>query len=38
MTDTLPTTMTVIEIREPGGPEVMVPATRPLPEPGPARS
>jgi putative PIG3 family NAD(P)H quinone oxidoreductase len=27
--------MTVIEIREPGGPEVLVPATRPLPEPGP---
>lgn len=35
MTDALPATMTVIEIREPGGPEVLVPATRPLPEPGP---
>ncbi len=39
MTDALPTTMpatmTAIEIREPGGPEVLVPATRPLPEPGP---
>src|SRR5438876_11996726 len=31
----LPTTMTVIEAREPGGPEVLVPATRPLPAPGP---
>jgi len=31
----LPTTMTVIEAREPGGPEVLVPATRPVPEPGP---
>mgnify|MGYP003339002819 CR=1 FL=1 len=27
----LPATMTVIEIREPGGPEVLAPATRPLP-------
>ena len=35
MTHALPATMTVIEIREPGGPEVLVPATRPLPEPGP---
>ena len=35
MTDALPATMTAIEIREPGGPEVLVPATRPLPEPGP---
>jgi NADPH2:quinone reductase len=31
----LPTTMTVIEAREPGGPEVLVPVTRPLPQPGP---
>jgi len=30
----LPKTMTVIEAREPGGPEVLVPATRPVPEPG----
>ena len=30
-----PPTMTVIEAREPGGPEVLVPATRPVPEPGP---
>lgn len=26
--------MTVIEIREPGGPEVLVPANRPMPKPG----
>ena len=31
----LPQTMTVIEAREPGGPEVLVQATRPVPEPGP---
>src|SRR5579864_3074209 len=31
---TLPTTMTVIEIGEPGGPEVLRPATRPMPLPG----
>ncbi|HSB59356.1 MAG TPA: alcohol dehydrogenase catalytic domain-containing protein, partial [Methyloceanibacter sp.] len=31
----LPKTMTVIEAREPGGPEVLVPATRRVPEPGP---
>jgi putative PIG3 family NAD(P)H quinone oxidoreductase len=31
----LPKTMTVIEAREPGGPEVLVPATRPVPKPGP---
>jgi len=31
----LPKTMTVIEGPEPGGPEVLVPATRPVPEPGP---
>ena len=30
----LPSTMKVIEIREPGGPEVLVPAERPLPQPG----
>jgi putative PIG3 family NAD(P)H quinone oxidoreductase len=30
----LPETMTVIEAKEPGGPEVLVPGTRPVPEPG----
>ena len=30
----LPETMTAIDISEPGGPEVLVPATRPLPRPG----
>ena len=30
----LPERMTVIEAREPGGPEVLVPATRPVPKPG----
>ena len=34
MTQNLPATMTAIEIAEPGGPEVLVPAERPLPEPG----
>jgi len=29
----LPATQTVIEIKAPGGPEVLVPATRPVPEP-----
>ncbi|MGI9342122.1 MAG: alcohol dehydrogenase catalytic domain-containing protein, partial [Gammaproteobacteria bacterium] len=29
----LPDSMTVIEIREPGGPEVLIPAQRPLPVP-----
>ena len=29
----IPATQTVIEIRAPGGPEVLVPATRPVPEP-----
>src|ERR1700730_11759235 len=29
----IPTTQTVIEIKAPGGPEVLVPATRPVPEP-----
>jgi NADPH2:quinone reductase len=31
----LPETMTVIEAKGSGGPEVLVPVTRPLPEPGP---
>ena len=31
----LPATMTVVEITGPGGPEVLKPATRPMPEPGP---
>ena len=30
----LPQTMTAIAIREPGGPEVLVPERRPLPTPG----
>ena len=34
MTETPPTTMTAIEITEPGGPEVLRPTTRPVPEPG----
>ena len=34
MTHAIPETMTAIEIREPGGPEVLVPATRPVPQPG----
>jgi putative PIG3 family NAD(P)H quinone oxidoreductase len=34
MSDALPDEMTVIEIREPGGPEVLVPARRALPKPG----
>lgn len=34
MTD-IPETMRVIEIREPGEPEVLVPGTRPTPRPGP---
>jgi NADPH:quinone reductase len=29
----IPATQTVIEIRQPGGPEELVPATRPVPEP-----
>ena len=32
----IPATQTVIEIKAPGGPEVLVPATRPVPEPKPA--
>ena len=31
---TIPETMTAIEIREPGGPEVLQPAPRPVPRPG----
>ena len=31
----IPTTQTVIEIKAPGGPEMLVPATRPVPEPKP---
>jgi putative PIG3 family NAD(P)H quinone oxidoreductase len=31
---TLPTDMTCIEISKPGGPEALVPATRPVPQPG----
>jgi putative PIG3 family NAD(P)H quinone oxidoreductase len=31
----IPETMNVVEISEPGGPEALVPATRPVPEPGP---
>ncbi|MPZ09500.1 MAG: zinc-binding dehydrogenase [Kiloniellaceae bacterium] len=34
MSQTLPATMTAIEIREAGGPEVLVPAERPVPQPG----
>lgn len=34
MRHAVPATMTAIEIREPGGPEVLVPASRPVPEPG----
>ena len=31
----IPATQTVIEIKAPGGPEVLVPVTRPVPEPEP---
>jgi len=31
----IPATQTVIEIKAPGGPEVLVPTTRPVPEPKP---
>ncbi len=34
MSEAIPATMTAIEIREPGGPEALVPTSRPLPEPG----
>ena len=33
MANALPAEMTVIEVREPGGPEALVPARRPLPAP-----
>ena len=33
----LPAEMTAIEIREPGGPEVLQAATRPVPQPGPGQ-
>lgn len=33
MSQTLPESMTAIEISEPGGPEVLVPGTRPVPQP-----
>ncbi len=35
MSHAVPTTMTAIEIRQPGGPDVLVPTSRPVPEPGP---
>ena len=35
MANPLPQEMTVIEVREPGGPEALVPARRPVPEPAP---
>lgn len=34
MNGSLPAEMTAIEITEPGGPDVLVPVTRPVPEPG----
>lgn len=34
MNDSIPKTMTAIEIRTPGGPEALVPTERPVPEPG----
>lgn len=34
----LPATMTAIAIREPGGPEVLVPEARPVPQPGPGEA
>ena len=34
---TLPDTMTAIEITAPGGPDVLKPATRPVPQPGPGQ-
>ena len=34
MSRNLPDSMTCIEIRQPGGPEVLVPTTRPVPQPG----
>ncbi|URD61281.1 NAD(P)H-quinone oxidoreductase [Sphingomonas sp. KRR8] len=35
MSNDLPATMVAIEIQQPGGPEALVPAIRPLPRPGP---
>ena len=35
MSDAIPASMTVIEITQPGGPEVLAPASRPVPEPAP---
>lgn len=35
MSDTLPDSMTCIEITEPGGPDVLKPTSRPVPEPAP---
>ena len=32
---TIPATMTAIDPAAPGGPEVLVPVTRPVPQPGP---
>jgi putative PIG3 family NAD(P)H quinone oxidoreductase len=34
MTDVIPETMTVIDVSKPGGPDVIVPAKRPVPRPG----
>lgn len=34
MTDAVPATMTAIEVKEPGGPEKLVPGQRPVPKPG----
>ena len=34
----LPAQMTAIAIRAPGGPEMLVPEQRPVPQPGAARS
>jgi putative PIG3 family NAD(P)H quinone oxidoreductase len=34
MTNALPTTMTAIELKQPGGPEMLVPGQRPVPRPG----
>ncbi len=34
MTNAVPATMTAIELKEPGGPEMLVPGTRPVPKPG----
>ena len=34
MPSTVPQTMTAIEVKQPGGPDVLVPGTRPVPKPG----